>query len=113
MPKSHQPRHLNGMIRRVVRTHRRRADPGVPVQGFGNRGRIRRAIQALGPDRPVRPDVDLLDVTQLASLDIGRGLTQTAVGRALVAHLRGNFHLLGDFAACDALRKSCASAASA
>ena len=58
-------------------------------------GRRHRPGDALGPDRPVGPDVDLAHVAQGAGLHDFHRPAELIAGRALVAHLGGDLVLLG------------------
>ena len=53
---------------------------------------------ALRPDRAIGPDVDFLHGADLAGLDLRGGLAHRVEGRVLVAHLRGDAMLAGEFA---------------
>ena len=72
-------------------------EPEVPVQ-------IRRGIllrgtrSALSPDRPIRPDVNLLDGSEDTGSKQCGPFAESAACGALVAHLRGDLHLFGDLA---------------
>ncbi len=101
VPKSHQPRHLNGRVSRVVGPHRRRAEPEVPIQ----RGRHgRRVLRPRAPLRPIHvkqstrwpvgPDVRLVDVADDAGPDVLAEPARLFGGLALVAHLRGHLRLV-------------------
>ena len=72
-----------------------RALPEIPIQVFRNRVGTFRATDALRPNRAVGPHVQLGDVTDEARLDDLHRATESVVGAALVAHLRGHFLLLG------------------
>ena len=101
VPKSSQPRQLNGMIAVVVGPLRGDAQPEVPVQFRRDRLlvlRHRHDLRRLRPDRPVGPDVDLVDRPDGAGLDDLDRFAQAVLGRTLVAHLRGHLHLGGHVA---------------
>src|SRR5438445_12450592 len=86
---------VKGMIDTCLeRPNRRRSQPQIPFQICRNRVFPRRASDALRPDGPVRPDMDLLDgpdETRLHDLDRA---AQSRFRTPLVAHLGHNAVLL-------------------
>ena len=84
-------------IDRVVGTHRRRPDEGVPVERFGH------ALVVFGTHQPLRPDRAVgegLNLAHLADFAVPYPFADLAhaFGRsALVAHLRGYLVLGGQF----------------
>ena len=84
-------------IDRVVGTHRRRPDEGVPVERLGH------ALVVFGTHQPLRPDRAVgegLDLAHLADFAVPYPFADLAhaFGRsALVAHLRGYLVLGGQF----------------
>src|SRR2546428_10936985 len=57
------------MIRLMIRSHRRRADPQVPVNAAGDRWCVGGAADALRPDRAVGPRVNLAHRAEDARLN--------------------------------------------
>ena len=85
----------------MVRPLRRHAEPEIPVEVRRDRLRVlghRHDSRRLRPDRPIRPDVDFAHRADGAGLDDFDRFAQAVLGRALVAHLRGDFHLGGHMA---------------
>ena len=72
-----------------------RAEPEIPVQVRRDRVLPARAVQALGPDRAVGPDMQFERFADHARLDDFDGAAQAALGAALVAHLRRQVLLFG------------------
>src|SRR4051812_29410457 len=64
-----------------------RPKPEVPIQARGYR-LLRRALDALRPDRPVGPDVHLFDGPECAGADTVGISAHAVASRALVTHLR-------------------------
>src|SRR5256884_1032937 len=78
------------MIRRMIRPHRRRADPQVPVNVFGDGRRVGGAFDALRPDWAVRPGVHFAYRADHVGLNPFDGGAERIAGVAAVAHLRGD-----------------------
>ena len=79
----------------MVGPERGRAEPDVPVERRRNRGDLGRRVDALGPDRAVRPAVDLEDIADSAVLDPFADQARALAGVTLVAHLGDDLGLLG------------------
>ena len=95
VPKSHQPAPLEGVVGGMVRPEGGRAEPDVPVERRRDRRDLLGRVDALGPDRPVRPAVDLVDVADGAVPDPFADEARAFAGVALVAHLGDDLGLLG------------------
>ena len=70
---------LERMIGRMIRPHFRRADELGPVHVRRHCGRVGRPVDALRPDRAVRPDVNFLDRAQRAALEDRGRLAEVVV----------------------------------
>ena len=79
----------------MVGPERGRAEPDVPIERRGHRGDLRGSVDALGPDRTVRPAVDLEDVADGAVPDPLADEPRAFLRMALVAHLGDDLGLLG------------------
>ena len=86
-PKSIHDAPAERMIGRVVRPHRRRPDPQVPVEPVRHGGRVGRPRHALRPDRPVRPAVHFVHLADRAVLDPLLDQADALARAPLVAHL--------------------------
>ena len=67
---------------------------------------LRAGRAALRPDRPIRPDVNFLDVAERAGLHHRGRLAEATLAVSLVAHLRGDLHFRGRLRPCSGLRRS-------
>src|SRR6266404_1834816 len=79
----------------LERSKRGRSQPQIPSEICRNLILTLGASDALGPDGPVGPDMDLLNRPNQTRLHHFNGATQTFFGAALVAHLSHDAMLLG------------------
>src|SRR5881394_3156981 len=81
-----------------VRAHWGRAQPEVPFETVGDRIFARWTSDALRPDRPIAPDMDLFDGSDDAALNEFDRATKAIFGTALVAHLGHDPFFFGELA---------------
>ena len=85
------------MIGAVIRPHRHRAEPEVPVELRRNGRRFLRCGNALRPTRAVRPAVDLANVSDSPAADPLAHPPHVRARVPCVAHLCSDAGLAGDF----------------
>src|SRR5206468_1321276 len=78
----------------LKRPHRRSPDPAIPIQILRHRILALGPLDALRPDRAIRPGVHFLDRAQHAALHVLDADAPTFLPVPLVAHLRGHFVFL-------------------
>src|SRR5436305_8340274 len=75
----------------VIGALRGRPKKEIPMNVRGNRRRGSWPVHALGPDRAIAPDMNLMNRADSPALDYFDRPTQPAFGASLVSHLRRNF----------------------